>query len=86
MARRIEHLRSFQTKLAAGKHLGETKAKSGSYISRDECCAVLLNHSAVACVTFSPEGSGSQSVLRGSRGIRGYLCVMATFRFIVFFI
>jgi hypothetical protein len=29
--------------------------------------------------------SGSQSVLRGSQGIRGYISVMATVKFEVFF-
>jgi len=78
--------RALKTKLSAGKHFGEKRTKSGSYISRDEYCTVLPNHSAVACVTFSPEGSGSQSVLRGSLGIRRYLCVMTTLRFNLLFI
>jgi hypothetical protein len=77
---------ALKTTLSAGKHFGETRTKAGSYISRDECCTVLPNHSAVACVTFSPEGSGSQSVLRGSLRIRGYLCLMAALRFNLFFI
>jgi len=77
---------TLKTKLSAGKHFGETGTKSGSYISRDECCTVLPNHTAVARVTFSPKGGGSQSVPRGSLGIRGYSCVMTTFRFNVVFV
>jgi len=86
MARHMERLLSLKTKLSAGKHFGETRTKSGSSISRDECYTVLPNHSAVACVTFSPEVTGSQSMPRGSLGIRGYPCVMATFRFNLFFV
>jgi hypothetical protein len=70
-----------KTNFWAGKHFGETRTKSESYIQRGECCTVLPNLSVVVCGSFSPEASGSQSVLRWSLGIRGCICVMVPLRF-----